>query len=478
MTRRQAFAPGLTACLCFALLVMLAAAPAARSEEDRTKAQEYFNRGVSAAKSAKDKVDSAKDIKEQTWDQLPEEGQELIGEAAKEGAGKVWEKARQSKTLGKVAKQAEKVVKPLAKKAATFVAKKANPVMGSFSTGQDVGTVVHELLPEETSLWIGEKVAKRIVYPLTGDRDPAPALSHADPSADKPETLDLDGEIARLLEEKERLDEQYREWDTGSGTGPNSWEDESSTWGRTAAPTAGWGGEDRQEYRGDRERSPEVQNVAVEPDPWRDASSGRNDDVWGEQESSTADPWAPERENPDHGTASLDPDSTLARDQTAEDDAYYRALAETLGERDGVVLSALPANDYTAKLTALERMEAERRKAREAERRAAKLRRELQEKNLRERIAREQAEEARQRARLEREAAAAWRKQSGSRGSTPSGTTLFGGSGGAQRALDTLNRMIQLNRQRQAERQRSQQRAIQNKGLCWRPKDGRGGTCK
>ena len=132
MTGRQAFVPGLTACLCFALLVMLAAAPAARSEDDRTAFQERFNRGVSAAKNAKEKVDSARDLKEQTWDRLPEEGQDFVKEATKEGAGKGWEKVKQSKTLGKAAKQAEKAVKPLAKKAAKFVAKKGIPVVNYY----------------------------------------------------------------------------------------------------------------------------------------------------------------------------------------------------------------------------------------------------------------------------------------------------------------------------------------------------------
>ena len=178
MTGRQAFVPGLTACLCIAFLVMLAAATPARSQEARTKAQEYFNKGVSAGKAFKKKTGSVTDIKKNTWDQVPEEGQEFIKEATKEGAEKVWEKAKQSKTFGKAAKQAGKVVKPLAKKTATFVAKKANPV-GAFSTGYDAGTVIEELLPEETSLWIGERVAKRIVYPLTGGSGPClGAIAH------------------------------------------------------------------------------------------------------------------------------------------------------------------------------------------------------------------------------------------------------------------------------------------------------------
>ena len=103
MTGRQAFAPGLTACLCFALLVALAASPAARAEEDRTKAQEYIKKRVSAGKAFKKKTDSVTDIKKNTWDQVPKEGQKFIKEAANEGGEEVWEKAKQSKTFGKAA---------------------------------------------------------------------------------------------------------------------------------------------------------------------------------------------------------------------------------------------------------------------------------------------------------------------------------------------------------------------------------------
>lgn len=279
MTGRQAFAPGLTACLCFALLVALAASPTALAEEDRTKAQEYFKKGVSISKSAKEQADRAKAVKKNTWDQLPKEGQEFIKEAAKEGAEKVWEKAKQSKTFGKAAKQVGKVVKPLAKKTATFVAKKANPVIGAFSTGYDAGTVIHKFLPEETSSWIGERVAKRIVYPLTGDRDPAPALSHTDPSAGEPDTLDLERDITRLLEEKQRLDDQYREWDTGSGAGSNSWGDEGNTWKDTAAPS-------------DREAD---WNQEAGSGNWQasDTGTGWDDDEWGREPDEGTD-WGAE----------------------------------------------------------------------------------------------------------------------------------------------------------------------------------------
>ena len=312
MTGRQAFVRGLTACLCIAFLVMLAAATPARSQEARTKAQEYFNKGVSAGKAFKKKTDSVTDIKKNTLDQVPEEGQEFIKEATKEGAEKVWEKAKQSKTFGKAAKQAGKVVKPLAKKTATFVAKKANPVIGAFSTGYDAGTVIHEFLPEETSSWIGERVAKRIVYPLTGDRDPAPALSHTDPSAGEPDTLDLERDITRLLEERQRLDEQYQEWDTGSGAGFNSWGDEGSTWEETATPSSG--------------RQADWKQGAGN---WTASDTGWDDDEWSRE--------------PDEGTDWGD-ESTFVAGNSWEETAAPSYGRETTWEQ-GVASDGWPASD-------------------------------------------------------------------------------------------------------------------------------------
>ena len=276
MTGRRAFVPELTVCFCIALLVALAAAPAARSQEDRTEFQERFNRGVSAAKSAKEKVDSARDLKEQTWDRLPEEGQDLAKEATKEGAGKGWEKVKQSKTLGKAAKQAEKVVKPLAKKAAKFVAKKGIPVVNYYTTGQDIGTFIEKRLPEEASLWIGERVAKNIVYPLTGDRDAEPSPLPADVPAGGPDALDRD--IARLLEEKKRLDEQYRQWDAGGGDGSPSWGREDNTWEESAEPSYG--------EETDWEQEAGSGNWPATDTGWDDDEWGREPDEgthWGEE---------------------------------------------------------------------------------------------------------------------------------------------------------------------------------------------------
>ena len=62
-------------------------------------------------------------------------------------------------------------------------------------------------------MWIGERVAKNFVYPLTGERDAEPSQLPTDISTGASDALDRD--IARLLEEKKRLDEQHRQWDAG-----------------------------------------------------------------------------------------------------------------------------------------------------------------------------------------------------------------------------------------------------------------------
>ena len=371
MKRGSAFVPGLTTCLYVAFLVMLAASPAALSEEDRTKAQEYFNRGVSTAKNVKEKVDSAKDIKEQTWDRLPEEGQEFVKEATKEGGEKLWEKAKESKTLGKAAKRAEKVVKPLAKKATKFVAKKANPVVGAFSTGYDAGTVIHEVLPEETSLWIGERVAKNFVYPLTGDRDAEPSPPPADISAGEPNALDRD--IARLLEEKKRLDEQYRQWDAGSGDGSESWGDKGGTWEQTAAPSAG------QETDWEQEAG---------SGNWPATDPGWDDDEWGREPDEGAD-WGDDRTyeaaNSWEGTAAPSygreasweqqtgsgnwPASDTDTDTGWAGDEWDRASDDGTGRNDDSTYAAGSIQDYDDLMAELLREEDERRSEEEEARR-------------------------------------------------------------------------------------------------------------
>ena len=179
---------------------------------------------------------------------------------------------------------------------------------------------------------------------------------------------------------------------------------------------------------------------------------------------------APGEDKADHvREASARPD----RDESGTDDAGYSAAVEALGKPDGVSGGTASDDSYEGKLAELERREKAleieakfREKEREKERRSAALKEELRKK-----AEAKEAERDRKHLQLGSKAAKSWNKQLGS---TRSGTTLFGGSGGAQRAFqNTLDRMIQLNRQRQAERQRyeQQQRTIQ------RPRTGCKRTC-
>lgn len=143
------------------------------------------------------------------------------------------------------------------------------------------------------------------------------------------------------------------------------------------------------------------------------------------------------------------------------DDAGYNEALEALGKPDGAADGAVSDDSYEGKLADLERREADRKKQLEIEalyreKESEKERRaEANKEKLRKKAEAKEAERTRKELQLGNRAAKSWNRQSRS---TPSGTTLFGGSGGAQRALDNLDRMIQLNRQRQAERQRAIQR--------------------
>ena len=175
----------------------------------------------------------------------------------------------------------------------------------------------------------------------------------------------------------------------------------------------------------------------------------------------------------------------IAYGETNGIDDNYSAAVKALDGKDGVVLWALPEDDYTAKLTALERQEAERRataEAQEAERRAEKLRKEIEDQFARDRLARREAEQARHRAALERESAAAWKRELGSGDEGGSGTSLFGGGGAAEQAFqETLQQIMDFNRQRELERQAYERqqpaRQYQDNSLCWNNPRGQG-TCR
>ena len=150
------------------------------------------------------------------------------------------------------------------------------------------------------------------------------------------------------------------------------------------------------------ETAAEVRKASAAPYPDKDGSGAGKKSQWDQDEADRTKQWAP-----DFGSTGSQSASGLAEDTGGKDDAYDRALARTLGKGDGVVRSALPDDDYTAKLTALEKREAERRAtklARESEEFALKIRKKIDDMGTQERQAAHKADKERRRAALETEA--------------------------------------------------------------------------
>ena len=170
-------------------------------------------------------------------------------------------------------------------------------------------------------------------------------------------------------------------------------------------------------------------------DPWAD------NDPWA-PESTEEDPWAPA--DAVSGAAQDDHLDERMPPEPAPDEFDYTHALRALDGADGIVRSALPEDDYTAKLTELERLEAERRateRARETERQAEQLREEIRARQAAERRAQHEAEKASRRAALEREAEEAWRESDDSYESyqsEPSDDTLFGGGDAGQQAFEEM----------------------------------------
>ena len=161
----------------------------------------------------------------------------------------------------------------------------------------------------------------------------------------------------------------------------------------------------RVEYRhGERQgEGIPVAGVAAD-DPWADdaeagvrkAASGK--DPWVPDRADEADPWAPEPGKPGSAAAPSRRAAMPAVDDREEGDGAYRTALAALGGRTGAARPRARNDDYTGKLAALEKLEADRRAAeitREAERRAAEERRRREEGQARERIARQREEERR-----------------------------------------------------------------------------------
>ena len=191
-----------------------------------------------------------------------------------------------------------------------------------------------------------------------------------------------------------------------------------------------------------------VQGTAGTSDPWANEGGLAVDDP-SAPENTGEDPWVSDDATPVPGSSGYDPLDERVPSEPVTDDFDYAAALEALDGADGIVRSALPEDDYTAKLTDLERLEAERRAteiAREADLRAEQLREEIAAQQAEERRAKHEAEQASQRAALEREAVEAWREPDESYDSEPddyyesepSDSTLFGGGEAGQQAFEQM----------------------------------------
>ena len=103
-----------------------------------------------------------------------------------------------------------------------------------------------------------------------------------------------------------------------------------------------------------------VRGTASTSDPWANDTGSAVDDPWA-PESTGEDPWALDDAVPAPGSSGNDPLDGRVPSEPVTDDFDYAAALKALDGADGIVRSALPENDYTARLTELERREAERR---------------------------------------------------------------------------------------------------------------------
>ena len=137
-------------------------------------------------------------------------------------------------------------------------------------------------------------------------------------------------------------------------------------------------------------------------DPWRDDTGSAADDPWAPADSGQ-DPWVRDGAPTGPPTGGANPVGEQVPSVPDATDVDYSAALEALEGTGATGHGALPEDDYTARLSEIEHLEAEHRaaeEAREAERRA-EVRRE-------EERARYEAEQADRRAALEREPVDSW----------------------------------------------------------------------
>ena len=181
-------------------------------------------------------------------------------------------------------------------------------------------------------------------------------------------------------------------------------------------------------------------------DPWRDDAGTAVDDPWAPADPAE-DPWARDDAAAGPATGGANPVVEQVPSVPAASDFDYSAALDALEDTGETGHDALPEDDYAARLSAIEHLEAEHRaaeEAREAERRAELLREEEQ--------ARYEAEQAERRAALERESAESWSESGDSYEydsydstydtdeyeSDSSDSTLFGGGAAGQQAFEEM----------------------------------------
>ena len=181
-------------------------------------------------------------------------------------------------------------------------------------------------------------------------------------------------------------------------------------------------------------------------DPWRDDAGTAVDDPWTPADPAE-DPWARDGAVAGPGSGIADPVVERVPSVPAASDFDYSAALDALEDTGETGHDALPMDDYTARLSEIEHLEAEQRaaeEAREAERRAELQREEEQ--------ARYEAEQAERRAALKRETIDSWSGSDNSYEydsyestydtdeyeSDSSDSTLFGGGAAGQQAFEEM----------------------------------------
>ena len=187
-------------------------------------------------------------------------------------------------------------------------------------------------------------------------------------------------------------------------------------------------------------------------DPWRDAAGTAVDDRWAPADP-VADPWARDDAVTGPAIGGADPVVGQVPPGPTVSDFDYSAALEALEDTGATVHDALPLDDYTARLSEIEQLDAELRAAEEA--RAAERRAELRREEER---ARYEAEQADRRATLERETVDSWSESDDSYEyeseydshehqaesdtheyeSDSSDSTLFGGGEAGQQAFEEM----------------------------------------